>query len=82
MVHKKSWDVGETLSCTHTSKKAVNCKALYTIISSLTLLARQGLPSCGNCDTSDQGETNRNFIQLLKLCVEYAPLLKTWLRKL
>lgn len=81
MVQKKSRDVGEMLSSAHASEKAENCRALYTIISTLRFLARQGLPLRGNYDSSDKGETNSNFIQLLKLRAEDVPLLETWLRK-
>ena len=69
-------NVGEMLSGQLARQKAVNRRMLYSIISSIRYLARQGLPLRG-----DGNEEDRNFSQLMKLKAEIAPGIFDWLKK-
>ena len=70
-------DVGEMLSTSLASQKAESRKMLLTILSSIRYLGQQGLALRGCykiADDSDMGgETDSNFIQLLRTRAEDNP---------
>ena len=74
-------DIADMLSTAHAQEKADNRRALYTILSTLRFLARQGLPLRGNYVSHDGGESSSNFMQLLQLRTEDVPVLDPWLQK-
>ena len=78
---KSSNDVDEMLSSTYAKEKADNRKALYTILSTIRFLARQGLPLRGSYVGHGCGELNSNFMQLLELRKHYVPNLDGWLSR-
>lgn len=78
-------DVGEMLSTSLASQKAESRKMLLTILSSIRYLGRQGLALRGRykiADNSDKGgETDSNFIQLLRTRAEDNPGILKWMDK-
>lgn len=81
MISKTSKAVDEMLCTSLAKEKADNRKAMLTIISTLRLIAGQGLPLRGSYVSSDGCETNSNFLQLLHLRKEDIPTLNTWLQR-
>ena len=69
------------LSSTYAKEKADNRKALYTILSTIHFLARQGLPLRGSHVGHGCGELNSNFMQLLELRKHDVPNLDGWLSR-
>ena len=69
-------DVGELLSTSHASEKAMNRQCLMKIAQNIRFLARQGLSLRG-----DGAEDNSNFNQLLHLRVLDDPDLLTWVQR-
>ena len=69
-------DIGEMLSTTHASEKAVNRQCLMKIAQNIRFLARQGLSLRG-----DGTEDNSNFNQLLLLRTLDDPTLHTWMQR-
>ena len=67
MIIKSSKDVDEMLGSAHAKEKAENRKALYTILSTVRFLARQGLPLRGSFVAHGCDESNSNFMPLLPL---------------
>ena len=71
----KTRDVGEMLSDSYALEKAENRKMLSVIISTIRFLGRQGLALRGHqkkstSDSTEGGELDSNFVQLLKLRAE------------
>ena len=81
MIIKNSKDVGEMLSTAHAKEKANSRKALYTILSTVRFLARQGLPLRGSFVGQGCGEANSNLMQLLHLRKDDVPNLDAWLHR-
>ena len=81
-ITKSIKDVGEMLCSAHAKEKANNRKAMYTILSTIRFLARQGLLVRGNHVGHGCGESNSNFMQLLQLRKDDVPKLGAWLRRL
>ena len=69
-------DIGDILSTSHASKKAMNYQCLMIIAQSIRFLPCQGLSLC-----DDDGEDNSNFNQLLDLRVLDDPSLLTWVQR-
>ena len=78
---KSSKDVDEMLSSPYAKEKADNQKALYTILSTIRFLARQGLPLRGAHAGHGCGELNSNFMHLLELHKHDVPNLDGWLSR-
>ncbi|KAI6656107.1 Zinc finger MYM-type protein 1-like [Oopsacas minuta] len=78
-------DVGEILRKGYAEEKAENRRMLQIIITSKRYLGRQGLALRGHYKTGDdiveRGETDSNFIQLLKTRAEDNPGLFNWMKK-
>ena len=68
-------DIGEILSTSHASEKAVNRRCLMKIAENIRFLARQGLSLHG-----DGTEDNSNFNQLLHLRALGDPNLLAWVK--
>ena len=68
-------DIGEMLSTSHASEKAVNRQCLMKIAENIRLLARQGFSLRG-----DGTEDNSNFNQLLHLRSLDDPNLFAWVK--
>ena len=69
-------DIGEMLSTSHASEKAVNRQCMMKIAQNIKFLARQGLSLRG-----DGTEDNSNFNQLLRLRALDDPNLLMWVQK-
>jgi len=69
-------DIGEMLSTSHASEKAVNRQCMMKVAQNIRFLARQGLSLRG-----DGTEDNSNFNQLLRLRALDDPNLLTWVQK-
>ena len=69
-------DIGEMLSTSHASEKAVNRQCLMKIAQNIRFLARQGLSF-----RSDDAEDSSNFNQLLHLRAFDDPSLLTWVQR-
>ena len=69
-------DIGEMLSTSHASEKAVNRQCLMKIAQNIRFLARQGLSFRG-----DGAEDSSNFNQLLHLRALDDPSLLTWVQR-
>ena len=69
-------DVGEMLSSQHAKEKEVNREYFLNVLSTIRLLARQGLPLRGNAHEKDS-----NFYQLMLLLAEKVPTINTMVDK-
>lgn len=78
-------DVGEILKKGYAEEKAENRRMLLIILTSIRFLGRQGLAFRGHYKTGDdiceRGETDSNFIQLLKTRAEDNPSLLNLMKK-
>ena len=80
-VAKGSQNVGDMLSSAYKKEREDDRRALYTILTTIRFLARQGLPLRGSFAGSGLGEPNSNLIQLLHLRKHDIPALGPWLEK-
>ena len=69
-------DIGETLSQQHRDEKQCNRQCFLRILSNIKFLSRQGLPSRGS-----GGDSDSNFLQLIKLREIDYPKLSNWMAK-